>query len=41
MTAGVLYLARELGESLRPYKLRPSSDELPSRDNCQVHTYIT
>jgi selenocysteine lyase/cysteine desulfurase len=33
--AGVLYLRRELGEELLPYKLRPSSDVLPSYGNCQ------
>ena len=37
---GVLYLRRALALRLAPYKLRPSSDELPSLLNCQVCTPV-
>ena len=33
---GVLFMRRELALRLSPYKLRPSSDQLPSLANCQV-----
>lgn len=32
---GILYLRQELAEAMPPYKLRPSSDELPTFENCQ------